>query len=56
MVTMIVLTVLALPLVVLTARIGRKRWVERRAAGRVRAGMFRHWVWEEPSGRHLIRS
>jgi hypothetical protein len=57
MVTMVVLTVLALPLAVLAARVGRRRWVRRRAVARVRAELFRHWVMrDEPSGRHLIRS
>ncbi|MFD1151334.1 hypothetical protein [Saccharothrix hoggarensis] len=54
MVATIVLTVLALPLVVLAARVGRRRWV-RRTAARVRAELFHHWV-GEPSGRYLIRS
>ncbi|MFD0199767.1 MULTISPECIES: hypothetical protein [Saccharothrix] len=57
MVTMVVLTVLALPLAVLAARVGRRRWVRRRAVARVRAELFRHWMLrEEPSGRYLIRS
>jgi hypothetical protein len=56
MVTMIVSTVLALPLAVLAARVGRRRWVRRRTVARVRAELFRHWVREEPSGRYLIRS
>ncbi|WP_170232097.1 hypothetical protein [Saccharothrix saharensis] len=54
MVTMVVLTVLALPLAVLAARVGRRRWVRRAVA---RAELFRHWVpRDEPSGHHLIRS
>ncbi|GAA3460215.1 hypothetical protein ACFFSW_18715 [Saccharothrix longispora] len=51
---MVLMTFLALPLVVLAARVGRRRWVRRSA--RRRAGLFRHWVPDEPSGRHLIRS
>ncbi|GAB3000437.1 hypothetical protein GCM10027184_66030 [Saccharothrix stipae] len=56
MVTMVVVTVLALPLAVLAARVGRRRWVRRRTVARVRAELFRHWVREDPSGPHLIRS
>ncbi len=57
MVTTIVFTVLALPLAVLAARVGRRRRVRRRTVTRVRTELFRHcWVCEEPSGRHLIRS
>lgn len=56
MLTMVVVTVLALPLAVLAARVGRRRWVRRRTVARVRAELFRHWVREDPSGRHLIRS
>ncbi|MFE9743930.1 hypothetical protein ACFYOT_03390 [Saccharothrix saharensis] len=55
MVAMVVLTVLALPLAVLAARVGRRRWVRRRAVAR--AELFRHWMpRDEPSGHHLIRS
>ncbi|MFJ6670169.1 hypothetical protein ACIQMJ_03550 [Actinosynnema sp. NPDC091369] len=54
MVTMVVLTVLALPLAVLAARVGRRRWVRRAVA---RAELFRHWMpRDEPSGHYLIRS
>jgi hypothetical protein len=57
MVTMVVLTVLALPLAVLATRVGRRRWVRGRTVARVRAELFRHWMpRDEPSGRHLIRS
>ncbi|MFE2750385.1 hypothetical protein ACFXGA_00100 [Actinosynnema sp. NPDC059335] len=56
MVTMVLLTVLALPLAVLAARVGRRRWVRRCAVARARAELFRHWMRDEPSGRHLIRS
>ncbi|MDQ2583344.1 hypothetical protein CKY47_04980 [Saccharothrix yanglingensis] len=50
---MVLMTVLALPLVVLAARVGRRRWV--RCSVRRRTGLFRHWTLDEPSGRHLIR-
>jgi hypothetical protein len=53
--TMIALTLLALPLAVLTTRIGRRHWVRRRTVARVRAELFRHWVRDESSGRRLIR-
>lgn len=56
MVTMVLVTVLALPLAVLAARVGRRRWVRRCAVARARAELFRHWMRDEPSGRHLIRS
>ena len=47
MVTMVVLTVLALPLAVLAARVGRRRWVRRAVA---RTELFRHWMpRDEPS-------
>jgi hypothetical protein len=51
--TMVLVTVLALPLAVFAARVGRRRWVRRR----VRTELFRHRVpVEEPAERHLIRS
>lgn len=51
--SMVLVTVLALPVAVLAARVGRRRWVRRRA----RVELFRHRVlWDEPSGRQLIRS
>ncbi|MFI9008963.1 hypothetical protein ACIGNX_17240 [Actinosynnema sp. NPDC053489] len=53
MVAMVVLTVLALPLAVLAARVGRRCRVRRRD----RAELFHHWVAsDDPSGHHLIRS
>ncbi|MEU6149857.1 hypothetical protein ABZ816_07640 [Actinosynnema sp. NPDC047251] len=44
MVAMVVLTVLALPLVLVAARVGRRRWVRRRGVARVRAelAVFHH--------------
>ncbi|GAA1264432.1 hypothetical protein [Saccharothrix xinjiangensis] len=51
--TMILVTVLALPLAVVAARVGRRRWVRPRG----RTELFRHRVLgDEPSGGHLIRS
>ena len=50
--TMVLVTVLALPLAVLAARVGRRRWVR----PRVRTELFRHRVLVEDPARRLIRS
>ncbi len=44
MVTTIALTIMALPFVLLAARIGRRRWIRRRGVARVRAELatFHH--------------
>ncbi|MGM1060959.1 hypothetical protein [Saccharothrix sp. Mg75] len=61
---MVLMTLLALPLVLLAARVGRRRWVRRSVRRRAelfrpelfRPELFRHRVLDEPSGRRLIRS
>ncbi|MEU4801130.1 hypothetical protein [Actinosynnema sp. NPDC023587] len=42
MIAMIAVTVLALPLVLLAARIGRRRWVRGRGVALVRTGLVFH--------------
>jgi hypothetical protein len=55
MTTMIVLTVLAMPLAVSAGRIGRRRWIRRRCVARVRSELS--WFPLPPdqsSGRHHV--
>lgn len=54
MIMAIALTLLALPLALVAAKVGRRRWIRRRGVARVRAelALFHHGLRDSPSGRH----
>lgn len=56
MIITIVLTLLALPLALVAAKVGRRRWIRRRSVARVRAelALFHHGLRDSPSGKHRL--
>jgi hypothetical protein len=56
MIPTILMTLLVLPLALVAARVGRRRWTRRRGVLRVRAELafFHHGLRDSPSGRHRI--
>jgi len=56
MIPTILMTLLALPVALCAASVGRRRWIRRRSVLRVRAelALFHHGLRDTPSGRHRI--
>lgn len=56
MVPTILMTLLVLPLALVAARVGRRRWTRHRGVLRVKAelALFHHGLRDTPSGRHRI--
>jgi hypothetical protein len=56
MIPTILMTLLVLPIALVAARVGRRRWIRHRGVVRVKAelALFHHGLRETPSGRHRI--
>ncbi|WNV91745.1 hypothetical protein [Umezawaea sp. Da 62-37] len=56
MIPTLLMTILLLPLALVAARVGRRRWIRRCGVARVRAelALFHHGLGDVPTGRHRL--